>query len=45
MHTLFNPDGGPDVQYSATLQQDFMLQVLDLQNKVSSLKGALAQLL
>jgi len=42
MHTLFNPDGGPDVQYSATLQQDFMLQVLDLQNKVSSLKGALA---
>ncbi len=39
-HYLFC-DGCQTVQYSSTLQQDFLLQVLDLQNKVKSLKGTL----
>ena len=30
-----------DAQYSSTFQQDFMLQVLDLQNKVKSLTGTI----
>ena len=37
-HSIF---GQNDVQYSSTFDQNFLLQVLDLQNKVSALKGTL----
>jgi len=38
IHSIF---GINDVQYSSTFEKDFLLQVLDLQNKVSQLQGTL----